>query len=56
MEIDTCNLIRAWPIDDISLLNIGDMLIIAAGHVDGKITIWDAQRKSLFIEIKENAQ
>ena len=32
------------------------MLIVAAGHVDGNITIWDAQRKSLFTEIKENSQ
>jgi WD40 repeat protein len=44
------------PINDISLLNTGEMLIVAAGHVDGKITIWDAQRKSLFTEIKENTQ
>ena len=43
-------------INDISLLNTGEMLIVAAAHVDGKITIWDAQRKSLFIEIKENTQ
>ena len=43
-------------INDISLLNTGEMLIIAAGHVDGNITIWDAQRKSLFTEIKENSQ
>ena len=44
------------PINDISLLNTGEMLIIAAAHVDGKITVWDAQKKSLFTEIKENAQ
>ena len=43
-------------INDISLLNTGEMLIVAAAHVDGKITIWDAQRKSLFTEIKENTQ
>ena len=43
-------------INDISLLNTGEMLIAAAAHVDGKITIWDAQRKSLFTEIKENTQ
>ena len=44
------------PINDINLLNTGEMLIVAAGHVDGNITIWDAQRKSLFTEIKENSQ
>ena len=43
-------------INDISLLNTGEMLIVAAAHVDGKITIWDAQRKSLFTETKENTQ
>ena len=44
------------PINDISLLHTGQMLIIAEAHVDGIITIWDAQRKSLFTEIKENTQ
>ena len=43
-------------INDISLLNTGEMLIVATTHVDGKITIWDIQRKSLFTEIKENTQ
>ena len=55
-EICTVPTLGYGSINDISLLNTGEMLIIAAGHVDGKITIWDAQRKSLFIEIKENTQ
>ena len=32
------------------------MLIVAGGHIDGNISIWDAQIKSLFTEIKENSQ
>ena len=55
-EICTIPTLGYGPINDISLLNTGEMLIIAAAHIDGKITIWDAQRKSLFTEIKENAQ
>ena len=55
-EICTIPTLGYGPINDISLLNTGEMLIVAAGHVDGNITIWDAQRKSLFTEIKENSQ
>ena len=55
-EICTVPTLGYGPINDISLFNTGEMLIIAAAHVDGKITIWDAQRKSLFTEIKENTQ
>ena len=55
-EICTVPTLGYGAINDISLLNTGEMLIIAAGHVDGNITIWDAQRKSLFTEIKENSQ
>ena len=55
-EICTIPTLGYGPINDISLLNTGEMIIIAAGHVDGNITIWDAQRKSLFTEIKENSQ
>ena len=55
-EICTIPTLGYGPINDISLLNTGEMLIVAAGHVDGNITIWDAQRKSLFTEIKENNQ
>ena len=55
-EICTIPTFGYGPINDISLLNTGEMLIIAAGHVDGIITILDAQRKSLFTEIKENTQ
>ena len=54
-EICTIPTLGYGPINDISLLNTGEMLIVAAGHVDGNITIWDAQRKSLFTEIKENS-
>jgi len=43
-------------INDISLLNIREMLIVAGGHVSGNISICDAKRKSLFTEIKENSQ
>ena len=32
------------------------MLIVTGEHVDGNISIWDAKRKSLFTEIKENSQ
>ena len=55
-EICTVPTLGYGAINDISLLNTGEMLIVAAGHVDGNITIWDAQRKSLFTEIKENSQ
>ena len=55
-EICTIPTLGYGPINDISLLNTGEMLIVAAGHVDGNITIWDAQRKSLCTEIKENSQ
>ena len=55
-EICTIPTLGYGSINDISLLNTGEMLIIAAAHVDGKITIWDAQRKSLFTELKENSQ
>ena len=55
-EICTIPTLGYGPINDISLLNTGEMLIVAAGHIDGNITIWDAQRKSLFTEIKENSQ
>ena len=55
-EICTIPTLGYGPINDISLLNTGEMLIVAAGHVDGNITIWDAQRKSLFTEIKVNSQ
>ena len=55
-EICTIPTLGYGPINDLSLLNTGEMLIVAAGHVDGNITIWDAQRKSLFTEIKENSQ
>ena len=55
-EICTIPTIGYGAINDISLLNAGDMLIAAAAHVDGKITLWDAQRKSLFTEIKQNSQ
>ena len=55
-EICSVQTLGYGSINDISLLNTGEMLIVAAAHVDGKITIWDAQRKSLFTEIKENTQ
>ena len=55
-EICTIPTLGYGAINDISLLNTGEQLIIAAAHNDGKITVWDAQRKSLFIEIKENSQ
>ena len=55
-EICTIPTMGFGAINDISMFNTGEMLIIAAAHVDGKITIWDAQRKSLFTEIKENTQ
>ena len=54
-EICTIPTLGYGAINDISLLNTGEMLIVAAGHVDGNITVWDAQRKSLFTEIKENS-
>ena len=55
-EICSVQTLGYGSINDISLLNTGEMLIVAAAHADGKITIWDAQRKSLFTEIKENTQ
>ena len=42
-------------INDISLLNIGEILIITEGHVQGNITIWNRKRKNLFNEIKVNS-
>ena len=42
-------------INDISLLNIGEILIVTEGHVQGNITIWNGKRKNLFNEIKVNS-
>ena len=55
-DICTIPTLGYGPINDISLLNTGELLIVASAHVDGKITIWDAQKKNLFAEIKENIQ
>lgn len=52
-EICTVPTLGYGPINDISLFNTGEMLIIAAAHVDGKITIWDAQRKAYLQKLKK---
>ena len=55
-EICTIPTLGYLLINDISILNTREMLIVTGGHVDGNISIWDAKRKSLFTEIKENSQ
>ena len=55
-EICTIPTLGYVLINDISILNTREMLIVTGGHVDGNISIWDAKRKSLFTEIKENSQ
>ena len=55
--LKSINVIEAFKfseINDIGLLNRNNDLIIAAGHIDGKITIWNYLNKKLIKEIKEN--